>query len=58
MTAEILIVKQAYTGKVLAKLQMHDSAQVDSMLSTAQALHKEVVCPHMSVFVCCKSWLN
>jgi len=40
MTAEILIVKQAYTGKVLAKLQMHDGAQVDSMLSTAQALHK------------------
>ena len=40
MTAEILIVKQAYTGKVLAKLKMHDGAQVDSMLSTAQALHK------------------
>jgi len=45
MTAEILIVKQAYTGKVLAKLQMHDSAQVDSMLSTAQALHKDGCLP-------------
>ncbi|MBT4553289.1 MAG: aldehyde dehydrogenase family protein, partial [Candidatus Thioglobus sp.] len=40
MTAETLIVKQAYTGEVLAKLQMHDSAQVESMLLTAQALHK------------------
>lgn len=45
MTAEILIVKQAYTGKVLAKLQMHDGAQVDSMLSTAQALHKDGCLP-------------
>jgi len=45
MTAETLIVKQAYTGKVLAKLQMHDSAQVDSMLSTAQALHKDGCLP-------------
>jgi len=45
MTAETLIVKQAYTGEVLAKLQMHDSAQVDSMLSTAQALHKDGCLP-------------
>jgi NAD-dependent aldehyde dehydrogenases len=40
MTTEKLIVNQAYTGEVLAELEMHDSAQVDTMLSTAQALYK------------------
>jgi len=41
MAAEKLIVNQAYTGVVLAELEMHDGAQVDTMLSTAQALHKD-----------------
>ncbi len=41
MAAEKLIVNQAYTGVVLAELEMHDSAQVDTMLSTAQTLHKD-----------------
>ena len=40
MAVEKLIVNQAYTGAVLAELEMHDSAQVDNMLSTAQALHQ------------------
>lgn len=40
MAVEKLIVNQAYTGEVLAELEMHSSAQVDTMLSTAQALHK------------------
>jgi len=40
MKSEILKVKQAYTGEILAELEMHDGAQVDAMLSTAQALHK------------------
>ncbi len=41
MKKNTLIVNQAYTGKVLAELEMHDSTQVDSMLSTAQSLHKK-----------------
>ena len=41
MAAEKLIVNQAYTGVVLAELEMHDSAQVDTMLSTAQTLYKD-----------------
>ena len=40
MAVEKLIVNQAYTGAVLAELEMHDSAQVDIMLTTAQALHQ------------------
>jgi len=40
MATERLIVNQAYTGEILAELEMHDGAQVDAMLSTAQALHK------------------
>jgi len=40
MTTEKLIVNQAYSGAVLAELKMHDSAQVEAMLSSAQALHK------------------
>ncbi|MBT3195267.1 MAG: aldehyde dehydrogenase family protein [Candidatus Ruthia sp.] len=40
MAVEKLIVNQAYTGTVLAELEMHDSTQIDAMLSTAQALHK------------------
>lgn len=40
MAVEKLIVNQAYTGEVLAELEMHNSTQVDTMLSTAQALHK------------------
>ena len=40
MAVEKLIVNQAYTGAVLAELEMHDSEQVDNMLSTAQALHQ------------------
>jgi acyl-CoA reductase-like NAD-dependent aldehyde dehydrogenase len=45
MVAEKLIVNQAYTGAVLAELEMHDSVQVDNMLSTAQALHKSGCLP-------------
>jgi len=45
MAAEKLIVNQAYTGAVLAELEMHDSAQVDNMLSTAQALHQSGCLP-------------
>ncbi|WXT99787.1 MAG: Succinate semialdehyde dehydrogenase [Catillopecten margaritatus gill symbiont] len=37
---EKLIVKQAYTGEILAELKMHNSAQVEQMLSTAQQLHQ------------------
>jgi len=40
MTHEVLTVNQAYTGAVLAELDMHDGAQVDAMLSTAKALHQ------------------
>ncbi len=40
MTTEKLIVNQAYTGEILTELEMHDGAQVDAMLSTAQSLHK------------------
>ncbi len=36
----ILTVNQVYTGAVLAKLEMHDSMQVEQMLSTAQQLHQ------------------
>ncbi|CAB5506153.1 Glyceraldehyde-3-phosphate dehydrogenase (NADP(+)) (EC [Bathymodiolus thermophilus thioautotrophic gill symbiont] len=32
----MITVKQAYTGAVLAELKMHDSAQVEQMLSNAQ----------------------
>ncbi len=35
-----MIVKQAYTGKVLAELQMHDGVQVEQMLSNAQGRHQ------------------
>ncbi len=35
-----MIVKQAYTGKVLAELQMHDGVQVEQMLSNAQERHQ------------------
>lgn len=35
-----LTVNQAYTGAVLAELEMHDSRQVEQMLSTAQQLHQ------------------
>jgi len=45
MAAEKLIVNQVYTGAVLAELEMHDSAQVDNMLSTAQALHQSGCLP-------------
>ena len=45
MAVEKLIVNQAYTGEVLAELKMHDSAQVDAMLSIAQALHKSGCLP-------------
>jgi acyl-CoA reductase-like NAD-dependent aldehyde dehydrogenase len=37
---EKLIVKQAYTGEILAELEMHNAPQVQQMLSTAQARHK------------------
>ena len=40
MIQEVLTVNQAYTGAVLAELDMHDGAQVDAMLSTAKALHQ------------------
>ncbi len=40
MTVEKLIVNQAYTGEVLAELEMHNAVQVDGMLSKAQNLHK------------------
>lgn len=40
MTQKTLTVKQAYTGEVLAELAMHDSAQVEQMLSTAQKQHR------------------
>jgi len=40
MTHEVLTVNQAYTGAVLAEIDMHDGAQVDAMLSTAKALHQ------------------
>ncbi|CAB9543824.1 Glyceraldehyde-3-phosphate dehydrogenase (NADP(+)) (EC [Bathymodiolus brooksi thiotrophic gill symbiont] len=36
----MMIVKQAYTGKVLAELQMHDGVQVEQMLSNAQGRHQ------------------
>jgi acyl-CoA reductase-like NAD-dependent aldehyde dehydrogenase len=36
----MMIVKQAYTGKVLAELQMHDGVQVEQMLSNAQERHQ------------------
>jgi len=36
----ILTVNQAYTGAVLAELEMHDSTQVEQMLSTAQQRHQ------------------
>ena len=45
MTTEKLIVNQAYSGEVLAELKMHDSAQVEAMLSSAQALHKSGCLP-------------
>ncbi len=45
MATEKLIVNQAYTGEALAELKMHDSAQVDTMLSIAQALHKSGCLP-------------
>ncbi|SFV85034.1 aldehyde dehydrogenase [hydrothermal vent metagenome] len=35
-----LTVNQSYTGAVLAELEMHDSRQVEQMLSTAQQLHQ------------------
>ncbi len=41
MAKEILTVNQAYTGEILAELEMHDNIQVNAMLSTAQALHKD-----------------
>ncbi|HIM58343.1 MAG TPA: aldehyde dehydrogenase family protein [Gammaproteobacteria bacterium] len=40
MAVEKLIVNQVYTGAVLAELEMHDSTQVDNLLSTALALHQ------------------
>lgn len=45
MTKEILIVKQAYTGAVLKELEVHDSAKVEQMLATAQALHLKGALP-------------
>lgn len=36
MTQETLSVTQAYTGKTLAELTMHNSIDVDAMLSTAK----------------------
>ncbi|CAB5496277.1 aldehyde dehydrogenase family protein [Bathymodiolus thermophilus thioautotrophic gill symbiont] len=36
----MITVKQAYTGAVLAELKMHDSAQVEQMLSNAQKRHQ------------------
>lgn len=36
----ILTVNQVYTGAVLAELEIHDSAQVEQMLSTAQQRHQ------------------
>jgi len=43
--SNLLHVKQAYTGKVLKTLEMHDSEQVNSMLETAQALHQQGALP-------------
>lgn len=37
---EELIVRQAYTGKTLAKLAMHNKAKVEQMLTTANSLHQ------------------
>ncbi len=45
MTQETLLVKQAYTQEVLAELDMHDAAEIDQMLSTAQALHQAGALP-------------
>ena len=45
MTQETLLVKQAYTQEVLAELEMHDAAEIDQMLSTAQALHQAGALP-------------
>jgi len=45
MKSEILKVKQAYTGKVLKELPMHNATQVEQMLSTADALHKSGALP-------------
>jgi acyl-CoA reductase-like NAD-dependent aldehyde dehydrogenase len=45
MTAEILEVRQAYTGELLATLERHDGAQIDAMLDTAQKLHKKGCLP-------------
>jgi len=43
--SNLLQVKQAYTGEVLKELQMHDSIQVDQMLSSAQKKHLEGALP-------------
>ena len=43
--SNLLQVKQAYTGEVLKELQMHDSSQVDQMLSNAQKKHLEGALP-------------
>ena len=45
MTQETLSVTQAYTGKKLAELTMHNSIDVDAMLSTAKNLHHQGCLP-------------
>jgi acyl-CoA reductase-like NAD-dependent aldehyde dehydrogenase len=40
-----LIVNQAYTGKKLAELEMHDAIAVEQMLATAHSLHKQGCLP-------------
>ena len=45
MTQETLSVTQAYTGKTLAELPMHNSTDVDAMLSTAKNLHHQGCLP-------------
>lgn len=41
MSKEILIVKQAYTHKTLAELDMHNTTDVEIMLDTAKLLHHQ-----------------
>jgi len=45
MTQETLSVTQAYTGKTLAELTMHNSIDVDAMLSMAKNLHHQGCLP-------------
>ena len=45
MKRNTLIVSQAYTGAVLRELEMHNDADVERMLVTAQALHLKSALP-------------